>query len=388
MGFRLMGFKPQVFLFSVFCAVATAGPETAAIKKSTGVQQPGVQIQAEKLVAEKEFAWAPSWLLFAKGLMGPGADGQTLTVIDGKSLEMGDPETGFDDPCAGAITAFKSLWVMNCGTGEIIRLNPNAEEEAKAGTSKEDAEAKTEAADVGKGNAAEGKGAEGAEAAVVPEAVDRIQAKIPVGAGKTTWGIAATDDSIWALTDGKTTLSRIDPAGNRVVGELRVPAGCNQLLAAANALWVTCPDRDEVLRVSPVLNIVEKRIDVAKRPSSMVFAGGALWVLGLTDGKIDKIDPKENKVTETIDLKSYNNASGSLAFGDGSLWASVPGFPLTRIDPEVTTDDGKKAEVLQQFVGKGGGAIHFGAGALWMVNPGDGTMWKIDPKRILATVAD
>ncbi len=390
-----MRLKPQLYLFVVVCAVAMGAPataETATAKESTGVQTPGVQIPAAKLVAEKEFKWAPAWLFFDGPsfdgkLMGPASDGHELTVIDMKSLEFADSETGFDAPCAGAITAFKSLWVMNCGTGEIIRLNPTAKAGEAAPNKEKTAEAQKDEKKESEGKSETAEAAEAEKPAETAE-IDRIQAKIPAGVGKTAWGIASTDDSIWAFTDNKTTLSRIDPAGNRVVGELRVPAGCDQLLAAANALWVTCPSRNELLKINPELNIVDKHIKVAKHPTSLMFAGGALWLLGLEEGKINKIDPKDVKITETIELKAYNSPTGGIAFGDGSLWASVPGFPLTRIDPDATDGDEKKPKVMQQFVGKGGGAVYFGSGALWMVNEDEGTLWKIDPKRILATVAD
>jgi hypothetical protein len=59
----------------------------------------------------------------------------------------------------------------------------------------------------------------------------------------------------------------------------------------------------------------------------------------------------------------------------------MAGFPLTRIDTQTE-------KVVQQFYGEGGGDIHVGSGALWLTNVSAGTLWRLDPKRIAATLAE
>ena len=76
-------------------------------------------------------------------------------------------------------------------------------------------------------------------------------------------------------------------------------------------------------------------------------------------------------------------AGGNLAFGDGFLWVTQTGFPLTRIDPE--TD---KERVAQQFWGEGGGLITFTNGAIWLSNTSKGSVWRLDPRRVYATLAE
>ena len=96
---------------------------------------------------------------------------------------------------------------------------------------------------------------------------------------------------------------------------------------------------------------------------------------------VDRIDPKTNKVSKSIALE-VPGAKGTIAFGEGAVWVSLTGFPLTRIDPESET-------VAQQFYGAGGGgSIVTGAGAIWLSNPDGGTLLRIDPKRVLATIAE
>ena len=98
------------------------------------------------------------------------------------------------------------------------------------------------------------------------------------------------------------------------------------------------------------------------------------------DGKIDRIDPKTNKVTKTIELGAPATA-GAISIGEGSLWVSMTGFPITRIDPA-------SEKVVQQFWGEGAGVIHAALGSVWLADSQAGKVRKFDPKRINATLAE
>jgi streptogramin lyase len=147
------------------------------------------------------------------------------------------------------------------------------------------------------------------------------------------------------------------------------------------APWVTCPSENRVLRINPETTLVEKRIEVSPQPTALAIGQSSLWVLCLKDGKVERIDPKTNKVTKTIETAVSGATAGGIAFGQGSIWVTLSGFPITRIDPV-------SEKVVQQFWGPGGGAIQFGQGSLWLTNLEEGTLWRIDPKRILATLSE
>jgi streptogramin lyase len=134
--------------------------------------------------------------------------------------------------------------------------------------------------------------------------------------------------------------------------------------------------------MNPVTNLVEKHIEVSAGPRATASGDGSIWVLCEKDGKIERIDPKTNKVIKTIDLLTPG-AGGTLAFGEGFLWVSQTGFPLTRIDPK--SDEEK---VVQQFWGEGGGFVSVSTGAVWVSNTAQGTVTRFDPKRIYATLAE
>jgi virginiamycin B lyase len=313
-----------------WCVAILAGAATA---QRPGIKTPGVQIPFTELKPEAELAVAPQWLAFTDAPL--AADEKGIYKIDAKKNELGDAVAALGKPCGGAVSAFSSWWIPTCSDGALVRVDPKTW---------------------------------------------KTTATIAIGTGSAKPALAATADSIWLMSDNKTTLSRIDPDQNAVVAELRLPVGCNTLTFGETALWVTCPAEDRVLRIDPQNNLVDKRIEVSAQPKSLAIGEGSIWVLCQKDGKVERIDPKTNKVIKTIEL-AVPGAEGSIAIGSGSVWVSQAGFPLTRIDPG--TD-----KVVQQFWGSGGGMVHFGAGSVWLGNLTDSKLWRVDPKRVLATLAE
>ena len=300
-----------------------------------GIKTAGVQIPIANLKAEAEFEAPaqPAWIFFAGSAFAPGKD--AIEKIDPKTNKKAESIAGLMKPCGGMTSAFGSLWAPVCGTSSLARID-----------------AKT----------------------------FKVINTIHTGVASVLGVIAATEDSIWLLTDDKTTLSRIDPDQNLVVGELRVPKGCRSLTFGEMALWLACPAENKVLRINPATNLVDKSIEVSTQPEALTVAAGSIWGLCRKDGKIDRIDPKTNKVSKTIEL-GVPNADGGIAFGDGFVWVTETGFPLARIDVVAET-------VVQQFKGEGGGAIAVSPGAIWLSNFKAGTIWRIDPKRVMVTLPE
>ena len=312
-----------------------AAPSSKPVKPAMGVKTPGVQIPFASLKPEAEFPAPakPDWLFFSVSAFARGKD--SVERIDPKTNKPGEPIGGLSKPCGGMAAAFDSLWVPVCGTSSLARID-----------------AKT----------------------------FKVSATIATGVANVENVIAATADSIWLLTDDKTTLSRIDPDQNMVVGELRVPAGCRGLTFAETALWLACPAENKILRINPQTNLIEQAIKVSDQPEFLAVGEGSIWALCRKEGKIDRIDPKTNGVSKTIDL-GVLGTGGQMAFGGGYLWVTQPGFPLARIDAKTET-------VIQQFTGEGGGAIAVSPGAIWLSNIKTGTVWRIDPKRVIVTLPE
>jgi virginiamycin B lyase len=314
------------------------GKAALVVTPKAGIKTPGVQIPFADLKAEAELPSPdkPAWMFFSQSLYLPGKDG--LDKIDIRANKTGDPIKDVVKPCGGMVSAFNSLWVPDCGKGSLLRLDSKTY---------------------------------------------KITATIPAGTLDRRGTVAASPDSVWLLSDNKTTLSRIDPDQNAVVDEFRLTADCGNLTFGETSLWVTCPAENKVLRINPATSLVDKTIEVSARPEALAIGESSVWVLCGKEGKLDRIDPKTNKVSKTIDL-AVPNAEGELAIGDGAIWVTMTGYPLTRVDPVSET-------VAQQFYGAGGGAILFTggqSGAIWLSNLNNGTLWHIDPKRVLATLAE
>jgi virginiamycin B lyase len=311
------------------------GAKLAPVAPKEGIKTPGVQIPFASLKAEAELPVAPVWMAAADALIVPAAQGGLLK-IDQRTNKPGEPVTGVAKACGGVITGFNSLWAADCAAGSIARLDSKTW---------------------------------------------KATATLAAGASTAQPAIAATSDSVWAITDNRATLSRIDPEQNQIVSQIRFPADCNSLTFAETALWIVCPTENQVYRVNPETNLVEKHIEVSGRPQALAFGENSLWVLCLKEGKVDRIDPKTNKVSKTIDLGVPGSSGGGIAAGSGTVWVTLDGFPLTRIDAA-------SERVVQQFWGAGGGAIQFAFNAVWLSNLHEGTLWRIDPRRVAATLAE
>lgn len=304
-----------------------------------GVRTPGVLIPLASLKSEAEISVeAPGTIAVADDVVMVDSKGSVLR-IDARTNKPLDPVSGLKKACSGTIAAFGSLWIPDCEAQAVTRVDLKSQ---------------------------------------------KITATLPTGAADVTTGIAATADSVWMLTDNRTTLSRIDPQGNQVVGEIRLPQGCDAILSGNGSLWVPCPSENKLYRINPETNLVEERIEVSAGPRALALGDNSVWVLCDKEGKVDRVDPKTNKVTKTIAL-NVANGGGTLAFGDGYLWVTQSGFPIARIDTKTESVD-------QQFWAPAGNfnrsLITTSNGAIWLTDPTHGKVLRFDPKRILATLAE
>ena len=286
----------------------------------------------------------------------------TLTRIDpktnmpGSSVPAGPSGSA---PCQPVVSAFKSLWVALCGSKSLMRLNVPAEKVTEKPADKPVETPAEKPLD---------KPAEKpADKSPVTVAVDvRNPGPLATGTG-----------SIWMVTDTAGTLARIDPDTNAVVAEIYVPRGVSGLAIGMGAVWLTSVTDNTVTRVNAATNVVEETIKVGRGPVSVAFGEGSVWTLNGGDSTVSRIDPKTNKVTETI-KSGVSATSGTIVVGEGSVWLSATGMPLTRIDPVAN-------RMVQQFSGPGGGSLAIGLKSLWL-GATPTAIWRIDPKRVEATL--
>jgi streptogramin lyase len=231
-------------------------------------------------------------------------------------------------PCSGLAAGFGSLWIPSCGSHSLVRVDP---------------------------------------------ATGRVQAELPIGPADSEGGITIGAGSVWMARDKKGILARIDPQTNRVVAEITIPSGSFAPAFADGALWITSTAHNLLTRVDPRSNQAVTSIPVGPQPRFITTGAGSVWTLNQGDGTISRVDTKSNKLIATIEA-GIPGTGGEIAFGEGSVWATVFQIPMTRIDPATNS-------VVQQWWGKGGDSIRLGHGSIWLTDLAHAKVWRLDPKQ-------
>lgn len=321
----------------------TMSPGQAPAKpKRPGVSAPGVKIPITKLKPEAvfELPGVPDWLAIDEHVWVSNSPKDTVHRLDPKANKVLANITVGKHPCSGLAAGFGSLWVPNCGD--------------KDGTGKT----------LMRISLKDGK----------------VEATLPFEVPQSEGGLATGAGSVWVMTDAKGTLTRIDPATNKAVAEIYVAPGSYAVAFGEDAVWVTSTEKNVLTRVNARTNVVEHTIAVGPRPRFLAVGEGSVWTINQGDGTISRVDVKTNKVVATIEA-GIPGGGGEIAIGEGSVWVTSFEYPITRID--VTTN-----KVVQQFYGDGGDAIRFGHGSVWLSNLRAANVWRLDPKRIMATLPE
>ena len=179
--------------------------------------------------------------------------------------------------------------------------------------------------------------------------------------------------AVWVANASSNTLSRINPATNRVTATVKVgPQPC-ALVPAAGALWVDGYGWGEVERVDPRRLKVTRRISVGSGVWDVAFDGRFLWADSNGDGTVVKIDPRTSRIVTRLRI---GGSPTGLEVADGSLWVGSNGpgdrrfFRIDLATRRVTRIDAACAR-----------PAYFASapGAVWVMCVGDTTVLRIDP---------
>jgi hypothetical protein len=92
-------------------------------------------------------------------------------------------------------------------------------------------------------------------------------------------------------------------------------------------------------------------------------------VINQGDGTIARIDASTGKRTALV-AAGIPGEGGEITFGNGAVWASVIGYPITRIAPETNM-------VVGQWHGEGGDSIRVGHGSVWLTHLTGAKVWRM-----------
>jgi len=293
---------------------------------------PEIQRPFEDLKPERVWQLGKNadWVEFSPGAVWVGASGPNkVHRIDLATGEDSPSLTLPGNPCAGLVAGFRSLWVPVC--------------------------------DKKRGNRTLRVSLKGR----------RLIWVMPYGA-PAEGGIAASKDSIWFPIDRAGTLVRIEPKDGRLRRKVMLPPGSTNLVYEDGRLWVTCNDSDLLSIVEADTGVRQGHIRVGPNPRFLTVGAGSIWVLNQGDGSVTRVDVQSQQVIATIPL-GLPGPGGDIAFGDGKVWVTVAGVPLTAIDPETN-------KPIAQWVGLGGDSLKVADGFVWLTDYRAGTIAKIkDP---------
>jgi virginiamycin B lyase len=325
----------------VFALVLTLAPGILHAQNSPPVApRPPAEIPLARLKpdAKVALALAPGSIESDDAVWVPDRAAGTVVRVDAKANSLGEPIAVGKQPCASLVVAFASVWVPLCDGGSIAR-----------------ADVKT------------------------MKVAEPVAIKVADGDGSIATGVG----SVWAITDRKGVLSRIDPDTNTSVAEIYVAGGTTAVVFGEDALWITSEDgtpstplgAGKLTRVNPHNNEIVEVIEVGPKPGRLAVGEGGVWTLNRGNGTVTRIDPATNKVVATIPVGA-DIAAGEVAAGAGAVWISAPGVPLIRIDPRTN-------RAVQRFTGDGGGAVLVAHGSIW-VAAGPQVTWRLDPVLVSA----
>jgi DNA-binding beta-propeller fold protein YncE len=263
----------------------------------------------------------PSALAVAGDYLFVGRAGHgTVTRIDvGSGKKVGVP-IRFGPPGKSAFEVAlapsgASVWTSSFDSSTLTRISSAT------------ASAPPRAATVAKGrqtNSSHGK---------LPRAA-RVAAEISIPPGPA--GLAIGEGAVWILSEGSSSLLRIDPRTNAVVKRIEVETG-GEVAVGDGSVWLTHPDTETVSRMNPRTYEVSASIRVGKRPLGIAVTSEAVWVANADVPSVSRIDPETGRVVKTIRVGPAAACCGlhmGVIVAGGAVWANVSkGRMLARIDP-------------------------------------------------------
>jgi virginiamycin B lyase len=204
---------------------------------------------------------------------------------------------------------------------------------------------------------------------------NQISATLAIGPAAAEGGIAASSDSIWLVTDKAGTLSRIDPATNSVRQKVQITPGSFNPIVSDGTVWISGVAGNLLNAVDAATGALQTVVTVGPKPRFLVADSGSVWTLNQGDGSISRVDAHTRKLVATISA-GLSGEGGDICYGGGSLWATLFGLPLTRIDPATN-------QVVRQWKGEGGDSIRFGHGAIWLTDYRGGTLSRYPLEELL-----
>ena len=206
-------------------------------------------------------------------------------------------------------------------------------------------------------------------------AKNTVSSTLPIAPAAPEGGIATSEDSVWMVTDKNGTLNRIDPSTNGVRQRISIPPGSYNPVFSNGIVWITGVESSVLTAVDADSGKVLESVAVGLKPRFLAAGGGYIWTLNQGDGTVSRVNERNRKVTATIRV-GIPGAGGDIGYGGESVWPTVFGVPLTRVDASTN-------KVIRQWVGEGGDSLRCGFGSIWITDYKKGLLSRIALQQVL-----
>lgn len=201
--------------------------------------------------------------------------------------------------------------------------------------------------------------------------------------GEPDW-MAITDDSVWISNQKFHAVHRINPITNQVEATIELPAEpCSGLVFAFGSLWVpVCSEPTTLVRIDPSTNQVAATLEIGPADSegSIAASEDSIWMVTDGSGTLLRIDPLKNEERQEVHVPA---GSFNPIYSEGTVWvAGTEAGVLTPVDAASGIAGAPVA------VGPQPRFLTSGAGSIWALNQGDGSVSRVDAKtrRVVATI--
>ncbi|HEY6923356.1 MAG TPA: hypothetical protein VI653_07805 [Steroidobacteraceae bacterium] len=212
-------------------------------------------------------------------------------------------------------------------------------------------------------------------ATIAQRPIGELQPIVTLRIGSTADWVALTADAAWVGTTGPNAVHRIDARSNTEVAGVSLPGEpCAGLVTGFGHLWVPlCGAKPGLAKVELSTNRLVAVLDFATEAECGIAASAdSIWIVVAPRGTLVRIDPYSGAARQRI--RKLPAGSCNPRYSQGIVWiTNARGAALTAVDAATGAilptqiETGPKPRFLTD-----------GAGAIWTLNQGDGSLTRVD----------
>jgi streptogramin lyase len=178
------------------------------------------------------------------------------------------------------------------------------------------------------------------------------------------------------VTDGHSTLARIDPTTLAIRQKILLPSGSLNPSFGDGLVWIAQPTGSQVTAVDPERGTVVGTVSTGPNPRFLDATPGSVWTLNQGDGTLTRIDTHSRRAAGASVLHTPGHG-GDIKIAHGIVWTTMANIPLSATDAAT-------GQVLCQWVGPGGDSLGVSDDAIWLTDYDAGDVYRFGLEDVLA----